>query len=64
MKYIKKAAKFLVAMLAGALYGLAVCAGVQWLMQSVAYGLVTPWSVWILCAVLGISSIVLAALEK
>lgn len=64
MRYIKRLAKLLAAIAAGAAFGLGVCAGVQWLLQSIAYGFTSPWMLAVLAAVLFAVAMILAALEK
>lgn len=64
MRYIKRVLRNLALLLAAALFGTGVCAGVQWLIQQIRAGTETVQHLAFLPLVLLITALALAALEK
>ena len=64
MRYIKRALRNFAMLLAGALFGCGVCAGVEWLVQQIRAGTETAQHLVCLPVALLIESLALAALEK
>lgn len=64
MRYIKRALRNLALLLAGALFGCGVCAGVAWLVQQIRYATVTAAQLALLPLAMLVTALLLAALER
>ena len=64
MRYIKRALRNLAVLLAAALFGCGVCAGVEWLVQQIRAGTETAQHLVCLPVALLIAALALEALEK
>lgn len=64
MRYIKRALRNLALLLAGALFGCGVCAGVAWLVQQIRANAVTAAQLAPLPLAMLVTALLLAALER